>query len=304
LREHPDFDARAATNADHAGSVAALFPGQGSQTPDMREQVERWWPELGQAAVEELGDDPFDRLADGTAFAQPAIFCASLAGWRATLTTLEPTAVSGHSLGELAALVAAGSLDPFDALRLVVVRGRLMQEVEETAGTGGMVAVGGEGLDRVPELAAAAGLVVANDNAPHQVVLSGPDAGIDTFLELAPTHRLRALRLPVGGAFHSPMMSGAVERFRRALADVPVRRPRLLAVCSSTVAPFDDVREELALGIVRPVRWRQTVEQLRRAGCTRLIEVGPGRVLTRLAKRTYNGAVDALTIEDVGLASA
>src|SRR5207302_10399105 len=103
---------------------------------------DRWWPELGEAAEEAVGDDLFARVGEGTAFAQPAIFCASLAGWRAIEATVDPVAVLGHSLGEFGALVAAGVLDPYGALKLVVVRGALMQGVEEGAGTGGMVAVG------------------------------------------------------------------------------------------------------------------------------------------------------------------
>src|SRR4051812_37835046 len=105
--------------------TAFLFPGQGSQTPEMRDLVAEVRPDLLDLVVEAVGEDPFDRVADGTNFAQPAIFCASLAGLR--LLDETPDAVAGHSLGELAALVAAGALDEADGLRLVALRGRLMQ---------------------------------------------------------------------------------------------------------------------------------------------------------------------------------
>src|SRR4051812_10420195 len=104
--------------------TAILFPGQGSQAPGMRETVAERAPELLDRCLELLGDDPFERVAESTRFAQPAIFCASLAGWRAV--DAEPLAMAGHSLGELTALVAAGALDPVDRLELVVLRGRLV----------------------------------------------------------------------------------------------------------------------------------------------------------------------------------
>src|SRR5947209_19001826 len=124
--------------------TALLFPGQGSQTPQMRETVARERPELLEAVAEAVGEDPFPRVDDGTRFAQPAIFCASLAGWRALG---EPAAElsAGHSLGELAALVAAGALGALDALRLVALRGVLMQRAGEQGAEGGMVALLGAG---------------------------------------------------------------------------------------------------------------------------------------------------------------
>jgi [acyl-carrier-protein] S-malonyltransferase len=278
--------------------VVLLFPGQGSQTIDMRERVDRFCPELGTAATELVGDDPFSRVSDGTVFAQPAIFCANIAGWRAVAGLADPVAVMGHSLGEFGALVAAGSLDIFDALQLVVLRGRLMQDVEQMAGSGGMAAVSGKNLGGVSELARGCGLVIANDNAPHQVVLSGSEAGLKALLELAPSKGVRAVRLPVRGAFHSPMMKGVAEEFRAALTNIEIRRPSLLALCSTTAAPFADIREDLVGGITRPVLWRQSMEQLRRCGITRFLDIGPGRVLSRLVAATYGDSAQAVTVED------
>src|SRR5581483_331766 len=120
-------------------TTAILFPGQGSQMPGMRDHVARECPDLLELALDLLGSDPFERVEDGTAYAQPAIFCASVAGWHA-LGSPQSGYFAGHSLGELGALVAAGVIGELDGLELVALRGRLMQEAGEQAGDGGMVA--------------------------------------------------------------------------------------------------------------------------------------------------------------------
>jgi [acyl-carrier-protein] S-malonyltransferase len=278
--------------------VVVLFPGQGSQASDMCDQVERWCPELGEAVVRALGEDPFSRVKDSTAFAQPAIFCANVAGWRAITQVFEPVAVAGHSLGEFAALVAAGSLDPLDALHLVVLRGRLMQDAEEQQ-SGNMIALSGPSFECVPAIADRCGVVIANDNAPSQVVLSGPTALIETALEEVTAAGLRAVRLPVRGAFHSPLMAEVGEVFGDVVAEIEIRSPELLALCTTTCAPFVDIKQELTLGITRPVLWRQSVEYLRGAGFRRFVEAGPGRVLSKLAKRTYGDSIDVVALADV-----
>src|SRR5436305_9654127 len=126
------------------GLTAILFPGQGSQTPEMRETVAEERPDLLSLAEEVVGEDPFPRVEEGTKFAQPAIFCASLAGWEA-LGRPSGDFMAGHSLGELAAFVAGGSLTERDGLELVTLRGKLMQESGERAGDGGMLALMGRG---------------------------------------------------------------------------------------------------------------------------------------------------------------
>ena len=136
--------------------------------------------------------------------------------------------MAGHSLGELAALVAAGSLAERDGLELVALRGRLMQEAGEAAGDGGMVALLGQGAaEHAPELAAAHGLAIANDNSPQQVVLSGARSALPDAAAAAKELGLRAMELPVTGAFHSPMMASAVPEFEAALA----ARRGALAAC-------------------------------------------------------------------------
>src|SRR5215211_2565408 len=153
------------------GLTALLFPGQGSQTPDMREQVERHRPDLLEIAHVEVSDDFFERADGGTRWAQPAIYCAALAGFDVLRDRVKPDVMAGHSLGEIAALVAADALTAEDGLRLVAARGRLMQEAAERAedGGGGMLAVRARERAPVEEIAEAAGLTVANDNAPDQL---------------------------------------------------------------------------------------------------------------------------------------
>jgi malonyl CoA-acyl carrier protein transacylase len=278
------------------GATAILFPGQGSQTPDMRETVAGVRPDLLSLADEIVGEDPFARAEEGTRFAQPAIFCASLAGWEA-LGRPSGDFMAGHSLGELAALVAAGSLTERDGLELVALRGKLMQESGERAGDGGMLALMGAGAaDHAPELADAHGLSVANDNSPQQVVLSGDRRAFPEAIAAAKELGLRPMELPVTGAFHSPMMAEAVPSFATALERVEVSPPQGVTVLSAvTAAPFEDVRAQLAQALTMPVRWREVLLAMRERGAERFVEVGPGRVLTGLVKRT---------LKDVELAHA
>jgi malonyl CoA-acyl carrier protein transacylase len=254
----------------------------------MRDTVARTRPDLLSLVTELVGEDPFPRAEEGTNFAQPAIFCASLAGW-AALGRPEGDLMAGHSLGELGALVAAGVLSERDGLRLVVLRGRLMQEAGERAGDGGMIALLGAGAaEQADALADAHGLAVANDNSPGQIVLSGAKAALPGAAGAAKELGLRAMELPVTGAFHSPMMEAAVAEFASALESVELHEPRVPVLTAVTAEPFDDVRLRLAEGLTRPVRWRETMLELQRLGADRFVEVGPGRVLTGLAKRTLS----------------
>jgi [acyl-carrier-protein] S-malonyltransferase len=270
-------------------ATAILFPGQGSQTPEMRDLVARVAPELLEMAVAAVGEDPFPRANDGTNFAQPAIFCASLAGWEA-LGRPTGEMMAGHSLGELGALVAAGALDQREGLELVVLRGRLMEESGRQSGNGGMIAVLGAGAsDRAAEIAEAHGLTVANDNSPVQVVISGATSRLPAALAHAKELGFRAMELDVAGAFHSPMMAAAVPEFERALAATTFATPRVTVVSAVTAQPFTDPRRELAEALTMPVRWRETMLTLHELGAERFVDVGPGRVLTGLAKRTLSG---------------
>lgn len=271
------------------GKVAVLFPGQGVGDEGSRELVSELRPDLLALAEKLVGDDPFARLADGTRFAQPAVYCASLAGYE-RLGRPRADLLAGHSLGEVAALAVAGAISDVDGLRVVVERGRLMQEAAERGEPGGMLAVG---VDRAEAhaLAGRHGLVVANENSPRQFVLSGDERGLDSALADARDSGMRAKRLAVAGPFHSPAIEPAVAPFRAMLAETEIRSPRSTVISGVTVAPFGvDVRGNLAAALISPVRWVQVLERLRAEGAHRFVDVGPGRVLAGLVKRTLEGA--------------
>jgi [acyl-carrier-protein] S-malonyltransferase len=271
------------------GSTALLFPGQGSQTPDMREQVERHRPDLIELARDEVSDDFFERANEGTRWAQPAIFCAALAGFDVLRDRVEPDVMAGHSLGEIAALVAADALTAEDGLRLVAARGRLMQEAAEKADEGGMLAVRAREREPVEEVASECGLTFANDNAPDQIVLSGSNGELASAEERLRDAGVRTKRLSVAGAFHSPLMEPAVVPFRALTKETDVREPRVPVFSCVTAAPFDDVRELLVKALTHPVRWLEVMHALQARGITHFVETGPGRVLAGLVRKSLDG---------------
>jgi [acyl-carrier-protein] S-malonyltransferase len=274
--------------------IALLFPGQGSQTPDMEATVEQWRPDLRELARAEVGPDVFERAADGTRWAQPAIYCAALAGaeeLRADGRDGEPVdadVMAGHSLGEITALVAAGALADDDGLRLVAARGRLMQEAAEQTGDGGMTAIRAreDNRDAIAEVAAATDVAIANDNAPDQLVLSGALDALDRAEADLKERGIRAKRLPVAGAFHSPLMQPAVEPFRAVVEDIEFSEPRVPVMSCVTAQPFEDVPGQLVRALTEPVRWLDVVRALDERGVTDFVETGPGRVLTNLVKKS------------------
>ena len=282
------------------GRTAIVFPGQGSRSAGMRELVENRRPDLLDLAADAVGEDPFARLGEDTRFDQPAIFCASLAGFEA-LGRPEPDFLAGHSLGEIAALVAAGALAETDGVALVAERGRLMSDAGAGAG-GGMLAVRASRADAEP-FARSNGLVMANDNAPDQVVLSGPGDGIATAEREARELGMRAKRLAVAGAFHSPAMEPAVEPFRALLERIEFARPEVPVFSCVTAEPFGDPRRRLAEALVSPVRWLEVMHKLKAVGVVRIVETGPGRVLAGLVRRSLDG-VEAETAETLELARA
>jgi [acyl-carrier-protein] S-malonyltransferase len=267
------------------GHLALLFPGQGSQTADMRDQVQSHRPDLLELARSEVSDDLFERAADGTRWAQPAIFCAALAGYEVLKPRYEADLMAGHSLGEITALVAADAIDAPDGLRLVAARGRLMQDSRG----GGMLAVRAREREPVEEVAAETQLTIANDNAPDQLVLSGALDALDRAEELLRERKVRAKRLPVGGAFHSPLMEPAVAPFREVVEQVDFREPRVPVLSCVTAAPFEDVREQLVAALTHPVRWTEVMGALRERGANTFVETGPGRVLTNLVRKSLDG---------------
>jgi acyl transferase domain-containing protein len=257
----------------------------------MRDEVRRFLPDLLELAEHELGEDLFDRITEGTRFAQPAIYLASLAGWE-RLGRPRVAAVAGHSLGEIAALVAAEALPARDGLRLVALRGRLMDDAAELTGDGGMLALLGSGAaDHAAAIAARSGLVLANDNSPGQVVLSGSVHRLADGEREAKATGLRAVRLDVAGAFHSPAMAPAVPEFRAALAAATFAEPRIPMISSITTKPLRDPCADLLAALTEPVQWRATLLALRDRGVARFVDVGPGKVLAGLAKRTLTNVV-------------
>src|SRR3954470_3758683 len=254
----------------------------------MRDLVAERAPDLLERCIALVGEDPFPRASESTRYAQPAIFCASLAGWDAL--DLDAAAGAGHSLGELAALAAAGVFERDDALRLVVLRGKLMAEADDV---GSMLALIGASDEETRAIAEAAGVTVANDNAPGQVILSGPRDKLETAEEAAREYGRRAMPLDVAGAFHSPSMEPAVDPFRAALDEVELGEPRFPVFSCSTAAPFTDVRDELTAALTRPVRWRETFLAMLDAGAEDFVEAGPGNVLSKLAKRITREAAHA-----------
>jgi [acyl-carrier-protein] S-malonyltransferase len=273
-------------------SSALLFPGQGSHAEGMDEPY-RDHP-LFERGLELLGYDPFERLTEGTRYQQPALFLCSVAAWEEWREDGdeedEARAAAGHSLGEYAALVAAGVLEFEDAVRLVDERAAAMAEAGEL-NAGGMIAMLGGDAQGVRALASRLGLVVANDNAPGQLVLSGAVDALDVAEDVARDETgARARRLDVTGAFHSPLMEPAADRLRAALEATPVADPSIPVYSNGSAAPFVDVRRELAANLLRPVRWRETLLALRTARIERFVELGPGEVLTGLVKRTLQAA--------------
>lgn len=290
-------------------STAFLFTGQGAQfvgmgatwyqaVPAARLVYEQADALLGYALSRLCFEGPAETL-DQTEFTQPALFTTELALWAAVQERWpEPPAfIAGHSLGEFAALVAAGALTFADGLHVVTERGRLMAQAgRETPGA--MAAL----LGATPEAAqalcaetqAATGetLVVANDNCPGQLVLSGTAAAIDEATRRAAAHGIRRvtrLALSIGG--HSPLMAPAEAGLAAVLAAVALRTPQIPVVFNATAAPLHDpaeIRAVLTRQLTSPVRWRESLLWLGAHGVNRFVEVGPKEVLAAFVKRTLS----------------
>jgi [acyl-carrier-protein] S-malonyltransferase len=282
---------------------AVLFPGQGVSVSSSRPRVEEALPSLLARAGELIGDDCFERAGDSTRFAQPAIFLSSLAAFLELENADTALAFAGHSLGELSALAAAGALSHEDALELVVVRGRLMDESGRSSGDGTMLAILRSTPEVAAELAQEAGVWVANDNAPGQTVLAGPREGLRRAAEIGRERGVRSLALDVTGAFHSPWMAAAEQPFRDALARAEFSEPTVTVFSGLTAAPFADVRDELARALTGPVRWRETMVALAAHGATIFIDVGPDQVLGKLVARNVEGAT-AISLEEQRVGNA
>jgi [acyl-carrier-protein] S-malonyltransferase len=306
--------------------LAFVCPGQGSQAVGMGQALAADSPAAAAAfaAADQALGVPLSELAWGgpaerldlTENAQPAILAASMAilaalreRWAAEgLTAPVPAFIAGHSMGQYSALVAAGALGLEDGVRLVRERGRLMQASGQGR-DGAMAALIGLDDERLPELVAEASrhgvFVVANRNAPGQVVVSGERRAVEAGADLARTlGAKRAIVLPVSVAAHSPLMAEAADGMRAALADVAFHDPAVPLLANANARPIttaEAARTELIEHLTAGVDWVRAVEKMVAAGVTTFVEIGPGRVLTGLIKRIAPD-VEVIPADDPGSA--
>ncbi|GBD06536.1 Malonyl CoA-acyl carrier protein transacylase [bacterium HR21] len=286
---------------------AWLFPGQGSQYvgmirdlveafPSARELLERAESLLGFPLGTLCFNGPDEQLRQ-TQYTQPALFVHEAILVELLRDVLPADAVAGHSVGEYAAFYAAGVLSFEDAVRLVRLRGQLMADAGSHS-PGMMAAVIGLEDERVEalcaELSQSNGIVVAaNYNAPGQLVISGSAELVRIAAErLRAAGALKVLELPVSGAFHSPLMEPARERLAEAIQQTPFQRARIPIYCNVSAEPLqepDQLRHALIAQLTSPVRWKQTLQRLYADGVREFVEVGPGKVLQGLVKRTLSG---------------
>ena len=291
---------------------AFVFPGQGSQFPGMGKELyqsNKHAKALFKRANQILGFDITKVMFSGsaedlkaTAVTQPAVFLHSVI----TATCMEdfnPEMTAGHSLGEFSALVAAGALEFEPALRLVAIRAEAMQQACD-ANPGTMAAILGLDFQTIEEICEKTeGVVVpANYNSPGQLVISGELEAVQRACEaMKESGAKRALVLPVGGAFHSPLMEPAAKRLAEAIGRTYFHEPFCPVYQNVDAQPTMDpekIRENLLKQLTSPVRWAQTVQNMIADGATSFTEVGPGTVLAGLIKKT--APESAVDIESVG----
>jgi [acyl-carrier-protein] S-malonyltransferase len=279
--------------------TAYVFPGQGSQFPGMGKDLydadsnARIWFEH---ANDILGFNLTNVMFTGseadlkqTNVTQPAIFLHSVVKAKVMGDAFQPAMVAGHSLGEFSALVAAGAMEFSDGLKLVAARANAMQKACE-AQPGTMAAILGLDDAKVEEVCAGIpGVVPANYNCPGQLVISGTVDGINAACEaLKAAGAKRALVLPVGGAFHSPLMEPARAELATAIAYTPIVDPRCPVYQNVDARAHTDparIKANLIAQLTAPVRWTQTMQHMLADGASKVVEVGPGNVLQGLFKK-------------------
>jgi [acyl-carrier-protein] S-malonyltransferase len=302
--------------------VAFVFPGQGSQSVGMmagwgeRAEVRATFAEASDALGQDLWalvtDGPAD-LLNQTVNTQPAMLAADVAAWRAWQAAggATPALLAGHSLGEYAALVAAGALGFADAIRLVRFRAEAMQAAVPE-GVGAMAAILGLDDDAVRAVCgeAAGGEVVeaVNLNSPGQVVIAGNKAAVERAMALAKEKGAkRALPLPVSVPSHSSLMRPAADKLLAHLQGVAISSPAIPVLHNTDVqahAEPEAIRAALAKQLHTPVRWVETVRALKAAGIGRVIECGPGKVLAGLSKRIDDSLPALALVDEASLAAA
>ncbi|EGM70431.1 ACP S-malonyltransferase [Shewanella sp. HN-41] len=298
-------------------NIAFVFPGQGSQTLGMLAELAESHAVVGQTfaeASEVLGYDLWALVQQGpvetlneTDKTQPALLAASVAIWRAYVASGKamPAMLAGHSLGEYSALVCAGVMDFKDAIKLVELRGQLMQQAVP-AGTGAMYAIIGLDNDGIANACteAAQGEVVSpvNFNSPGQVVIAGQKDAVERAAAACKAAGAKmAVALPVSVPSHCALMKPAADKLAVALNDVQFNEPKITVINNVDVASptaVADIKDALVRQLYCPVRWSETVELMAEKGITQLVECGPGKVLTGLAKR-INKSLSAQAVNDV-----
>lgn len=302
--------------------IAFVFPGQGSQSVGMmqglagRPEVRLTFSEASDALSQDLwtlvSDGPADAL-NQTVNTQPAMLAADVATWRVwqAMGGPQPVLLAGHSLGEYAALVAAGALNFPDAVRLVRFRAEAMQAAVPE-GSGAMAAILGldDDVVRAVCLEAAAGDVVeaVNLNSPGQVVIAGSRSAVERAMALAKENGAkRALPLPVSVPSHSSLMLPAAEKLLAHLQDVAIAAPAIPVLHNTDVEAHtgpEAIRVALARQLHTPVRWVETVQAIKAAGVERMIECGPGKVLAGLAKRIDDSLPAVALVDEPSFAAA
>lgn len=298
-------------------TTAFVFPGQGSQSLGMLAELAAVEPIIGQTFAEAeaaLGYDLWSLVQEGpveklneTDKTQPALLTASVAIWRAFCARNNPMPelLAGHSLGEYSALVCAGVLDFSDAVKLVELRGQLMQQAVPT-GVGAMFAIIGLDNEAIADACeqAAQGEVVSpvNFNSPGQVVIAGNKGAVERAAALCKESGAKmAVALPVSVPSHCELMKPAAEQLAKALTDIEFKQPQIAVINNVDVSmPTDaqQIKDALVRQLYCPVRWSETITLMATQGVKSLYEVGPGKVLTGLTKR-IDRSITAKAVNDV-----
>ena len=312
-----------------AETTAFIFPGQGSQSVGMGQELAQAYPIAGEIferadyilgfPLSKLAWEGPEELLNDTVNTQPALLVHSIAALRVfqeQFPDFQPALVAGHSMGELSALVAAGALDFEPALKLVRRRGELMKAAGQVS-TGGMAASLGRDILRMDEICSQASqpdeiVQVANDNCPGQVVISGAAPALERAMELAGQSGARkVVRLAVSIAAHSPLMAHAQADFNLAVASAQIQDPRIPLIGNVTATALrtaPEISEDLQAQLRARVRWTESIQAMVAVGVNTFVEIGSGDVLTGLIKRiqrrsqriTFGSPADLDKIKNAG----